>query len=593
MLSKSLKLLLGRAPTSSSRILAAVLGCVVALAAPLLALVFAHIAQALGEKPHEAVVGGLPVMGWNLSEAAPMARVSWLLTLAALICATAAILLLWMYRLVQQAAVEFEVATMDIIRHQIQPLARQRTLTAQQSVLLDCLEYHLPRVRGVIAKYWQALPRHAVQLVACLAIASLIHFRFAVLACIAAALVALFFQLFERSRKKQLPVVRENATRLRNRLVRASLRGPLLHAVHDSQEIDRRFHHFLELYQRDAVRSLISSSWRMPLIVIGLSVLGFLMMFVMSVQWFRNDLELPAVTAFLICLSGAGFSARRLWQVYRELKLVKPAADELDRFLSIDVQEPDSANLRELSNTVDLIQLEHVTVQDSLGRKLLTDISLDLQPGKLLGIVATQGLESRTLAELLIGLGRPTSGRMLVGGHVVSDLKPDALTRCSHWVASDGGILTGSLSENLSPATAQKMELVIQQAELSDLSNRLTEGFHTVITHDDDRLMADEAFRIGLARALLRDATICLIEEPETAVGLEAEQQTMGVIKQLIHASRFTVALPQRLATLRACDRVFFIHEHQLVDAGTHAELVQRNDLYRHLTYLRFNPFGH
>jgi len=572
--------------------MAAVLGCIIAAATPLLALNMAHIAQALSGQPHESIVWGLPAIGWNLSDASPMARVSLLLGIAAIICVGAAVLLLGMYRLVQQAAVEFEVAIMEVIRQQIQPLSRQRTLTAQQSVLLDCLEYHLPRVRGIVFKYWLAIPRHAIQLIACLAIGSMIHWRFAILACIAAALVALFFQLFERSRKKQLPVVRENATRLRNRLVRATLRGPLLHAVHDSQDIDRRFHHLLELYQRDAVRSLISSSWRMPLIVTGLSGLASLMIFVMSVQWFQNDLELPAITAFLICLAGAGWSSRRLWHVLRELKLVETASDELNRFLSIVVAEPDTAHLKELKRVVDKIELEHVTVQDSLGRKLLEDISLELLPGKLLGIVASQGMESRTLAELLIGLGRPTSGRMLADGQLVADLKADALTRCAHWVASDGGILTGSLAENLAPASPQKMQLAIHQAELDGFVNRLTEGMHTVVTHDDDRMLADEPFRIGIARAMLRDAAIYVFEEPETVVGSDVEQQTMNAVKHLVVPNRFTVVLPQRLTSLRSCERVFFVHEHRLADSGTHAELVQRNELYRHLTYLRFNPFG-
>ena len=222
---------------------------------------------------------------------------------------------------------------------------------------------------------------------------------------------------------------------------------------------------------------------------------------------------------------------------------------------------------------------------------MLEDISLVLEPGKLIGIVASQGMESRTLAELLIGLGQPTSGRMLVDGRLVADLKADSLTRCSHWVASDGGILTGSLIENLAGAKPQQMELAMQKAELDSLTNRLSEGVHTVITHDDDRLLADDAFRIGIARALLRDTAICVIEEPESQVDPESEQVTLGAIKQLASPNRFAVILPQRLSTLRNCERVYFVHEHHLLDSGTHAELIQRNELYRHLTYLRFNPF--
>lgn len=591
MLSKSIKSLLSRVPVTGSRFIAAVAGCLVALATPLLALMLGHVVQALSSQPHQRFVSTLPAIGWSFGSESPLARVSWLLFLAATIILIASALIVLLYRMVQQSAVEFEAELINGIRHQVQKLAQLRTLTAQQSVLLDGLEYHLPRVRSVLSRYWLAMPRHLVQLSICLLVSCLIHLRFAVLACIAAALVALFFQLFERSRQKYLPVVRENATRLRSRLVRSTLRGPLLQAVHDTQEIDRRFDHLLELYQRDAVRSFSSSSWRTPLMVISLSGLTLLMMFVMSVQWFRGDLVLPAIAAFSVCLTGAVFSARRLWQVLRELKQIETAAGELTQYLSLMVPDSSNAPSTDLQTVTKSLELEHVTVQDTLGRKLLEDISLVLEPGKLIGIVASQGMESRTLGELFIGLGQPTSGRMLVDGRLVADFKADALTRCSHWVASDGGILTGSLVENLAAGRPQQIEPVLRKAELDALTSRLSEGVHTVITHDDDRLLADDAFRIGIARALLQDTPICVIEEPETAVDSEIEQETLAAIKRLVSSHRFAVILPQRLTTLRHCERVFFVHEHHLLDSGTHAELIQRNERYRHLTYLRFNPF--
>ena len=113
--------------------------------------------------------------------------------------------------------------------------------------------------------------------------------------------------------------------------------------------------------------------------VISLSGLTLLMMFVMSVQWFRGDLVLPAIAAFSVCLTGAVFSARRLWQVLRELKQIETAAGELTQYLSLMVPVP--AILHRLTfRLCKSLELEHVTVQDTLGRKLLEDISLVLEP---------------------------------------------------------------------------------------------------------------------------------------------------------------------------------------------------------------------
>jgi ABC-type multidrug transport system fused ATPase/permease subunit len=235
--------------------------------------------------------------------------------------------------------------------------------------------------------------------------------------------------------------------------------------------------------------------------------------------------------------------------------------------------------------------LEHVTVQDSRSRKLLEDVSVAFNSGQLIGIAADQWLEGRALAELLIGLGRPTSGRMLVDGKLAADLKMDSLTSCAHWVASDGSILTGSIAENLSTANLRFIDPAIELAQLNDLIVRLSEGMNTLVTHDDDRFLADEAFRIGIARALIRQASIVVVEEPEPVHDPSVEQKTLQAVKNLVRPEYLTVVLPKRIGTLRQCDQVVFVHGHRVQDVGSHAELLQRNDVYRHLTYLRFNPY--
>lgn len=591
MQAESLKQLLRRVPRSSSRTACFVLNCIIGLIVPILAVLTGHIFQVLLGSVDQPLTARLPNLSAFVEGYSPLLKISVLLAVILAAVVVVELLLYMTYRLSQTAAVEFEVALFRQFREHSHRLARVRTLSAQETELIDCLNYHLPRVRAVLARLWQAIPRHYVQFLACVICACLIQLQFALLAIIATALLVVTYQFFDRIRRTKLPVVRENAAFHRDGLVNLAIRGPILEAVHDQQDIQRRYDQQLNLYRRDAIRSLTSSAWKTPVVALFLGGLACLLMFVMAVQLLQQTLQLPSAIAFLFCLAAAVFSARRIMQVRRDSRQVTTAIEELNRFLSNVVSQPENEHAVELPRISRSAVLEHVILQDSRGRKLLEDVSVTFEPGALIGIVSNQPLEARALVEMLLGFGQPSSGRMLIDGHTLTDLKPATLTKAAHWVAADGSLLTGTVLENLA-AGGQNIQSVLQQLQLDDLLSRLPEGLNTVITSDDDRLKADEAFRLGLARGSFSPASLIVIEEPDVMVEGSVEAKTLQAIQSLVRSDRFTLVLPKRLGTLRHCGKLIFVHQHRVLDVGSHAELIQRNDLYRHLSYMRFNPFG-
>jgi ATP-binding cassette, subfamily B, bacterial len=557
---------------------------------PLLAILIGHVFQALMRLPNEALSSSLPNLGGFASSQPPLLRVSLLLSALIIILAVIEVLLYFAYRSGQTAGVDFEIALIRQFRDKSQKLARGKTLSAQETELVDCLDYHLPRVRTALVRYWNIFPRHAVQFAACVLCACLIQFPIALLAGIATALLVLTYQFLDKARRTRLPVVRENASLHRMGVVNLALRGPLLESVHRQPEIERRFGEQMAMYRRDAIRSLNSSAWKTPVIAWLLGLLACLLTFVMAVQLLRKALELPSAFAFLLCLGAAVFSARRMIQGYRNNSHVSTAVEQLNRFLDIAVPEVDTAQMTSISRVNHRAELDHVTIQDSRGRKLVEDVSVVLEPGYLIGIVSDQPLESRALVEMLLGFGQPASGRMLIDGKLVTDLLPGSLTECGHWVASNGTILTGTLADNLSASGDDALRF-LQQAQLVELLRRLPDGLSTLITSDDDRLQGDDAFRLGLARAMAKGASIIVVEEPSGLVIPSVEQATLQALLSLVTDKSFVITLPQRINTIRQCHKILFVNQHRLVDVGTHAELLQRNDLYRHFSYIRFNPF--
>ncbi len=606
MLTKSLSALVRRVGRLRQLTYATVVGGLVAILVPALAVLLGSILASLVELQRtesaevvaQRISPWLPdVHGLLSSELSPLARVTYLLVMALAVVLLMTWLLYFFYRLVQTAAIDFEVTLISELRDHAKKLATVRTLSAQQTALTDCLDYHLPRVRSNLSRWWRTFPRHAIQFIASVLIASLIQPMLSLLTLIATLLVVLVYRLLDRMRRTSLPVVRERAAQERQALVGLSLQGPLLESVHASEAIERRFAEQLIHYRKDAVRSLTSSAWKTPTLLAASSLLLAMFLFVIAVQLLRSEthFSVPGAFSFSLCVFAAGMSANRLQRTWRDIRTVDTAAEEVERFLSLPVEQFDSDHLKSIQRVSQQAELEHVTVQDSSGRKLLENVSITFKPNMLIGVLASQRLQAHALVELLMGFGRPVSGRMLVDGILVSDLKPQSLMSCAHWVASDGTLVAGSVRDNLlrngQKIAEEELNGAVSGAKLVEVLQKLPDGLNTLISPGDDRLGGDAAFRIGIARALLTRASVLVVEEPSGHYETQVEQQSLAAIASLVSAKTITVVLPQRLMTLRQCDLVVMIHDHKVADIGKHADLLQRNELYRHLNYLRFNPF--
>lgn len=583
--------------------IAAVLGCVVGLCVPVLAGLAAALLRCLIAAQLQASASEIPaasrflpdVQSWLPENLSTLGEFSYLLGGTMLVVLITAGLLFFFYRQIQIAAVSFEVSLILRLKEHAKALATTRTLSAQRTALTDCLDYHLPRVRACLARWWRAFPRHVVQLAGCSLFMLLVQPMLSVLTIVATALVVVTFRFFDRRRRTALPVVRERAAQQRNELIELCLQGPLLNSIHDEKEIGLRFTEQLDHYRRDAVRSLTSSVWKTPIVLVASCVIVGVFLFLIAVQILQSDasFSVPGAFAFTLCFLGAVVSATRLQRSAQDLSSITAAADALDQFLTLQVEEYDSEQLKSIGQVKKQVALDHVTVQDSAGRKLLENVCVSFKPGLLIGVVANQPLQARALVELLMGFGRPIGGRLLFDDDLVSDLKPESVSRASHWVSNNGSLVTGTLQENILRGS-QETSLVgeaIAAAKLDETVQQLPDALHTLITPDDDRLRGDAAFRIGVARALVAKASIAVVEEPARSFDNEAESQTLTAIRSLVRHDSITVVLPQRLLTLRSCDAVIMLNEHQVTDVGTHAELLQRNEYYRHLNYLRFNPF--
>lgn len=253
-------------------------------------------------------------------------------------------------------------------------------------------------------------------------------------------------------------------------------------------------------------------------------------------------------------------------------------------------EAPGALRLRPL---VEQIELGGVTVIDRAGRRLLDDVSLRLPARGRVALLATDDATPLALVGLLARFYDPSAGRVLIDGRDLRQVSLDSLRGQVGLVLETGLLFSGTVAENLALGgeyTTQQITDACRLAQVYPLVQRLPQGLATVVGRDGVRLDPGEVLQLGLARMLIRDPRLVVIEESRAEPDSQVAEQLEALMARW-GQQRLLVVLARRLSTLRHADRVMLFHEGRLAATGSHGELLRQNELYRHLHYVRFNEF--
>ena len=321
----------------------------------------------------------------------------------------------------------------------------------------------------------------------------------------------------------------------------------------------------------------------------------FIIIFALAAQnVLTGKFELSAAAGLFASLLSIALPVNNLTAMRQIVAKGGEAATRVFQFLDTPTPgKPKQGNtfLPPLAETIDF---EKVSYQDSEGNLILSDISIRIHRGQRIGVMAKTESERRAFIYLLARFIDPTSGRIKLDG---VDLRKGTLESLRQQVLvvlqSDllfpdtvgGNIGCGDLGFALPQITeAAKM------AHAHNFIQRLPHGYECVIGDEGFPLKRAEEYRVALARAILRDPPIVCIEEPQERLDPDTKSLLDDTMERFCHG-RTVIVLPSRLSTLRACDQIFLFNEGKLASVGTHRELLETSELYRHLQYVEFyNP---
>lgn len=310
----------------------------------------------------------------------------------------------------------------------------------------------------------------------------------------------------------------------------------------------------------------------------GTSSVGTLVVFLS----YLTALYAPLVTLAYLSptFAGAAGSARRVTEVLNSAEMVQdqPRARPLD-----------SPGGRIRGH----ISMENIVFGYEPGRPVLRGIDLEALPGETMALVGATGAGKSTLLSLLPRLFDPWEGRILFDGHDIRAATLASVRAQVSFVLQDPFLLPLTVAANIAygrpDAKREDIVAAATAANADEFIRRLSNGYDTVIGERGVTLSGGQRQRLSIARALLRDAPILILDEPTAALDAETESLVLEAIERLTRG-RTTFIIAHRLSTVRRAGRIVVLDAGRLVESGTHDELLARPGPYRRLHALQFLP---
>ncbi len=232
------------------------------------------------------------------------------------------------------------------------------------------------------------------------------------------------------------------------------------------------------------------------------------------------------------------------------------------------------------------VVFEGVSFKYPDGTDVLHDIAFEAQPGQMIAVVGLTGAGKTTLASLIPRFYNPTSGRILIDGVDVKQYRLRSLREKIAIVPQDAVLFSGTIADNLRygrlEATQAEIEDAAKAAHAHDFVSRLPKGYDTPVAEAGGGLSGGERQRLSVARAVLKDAPILILDEPTSSLDAISEEIVFAALKRL-RAGRTTIVIAHRLSTVRDADAILVLDGGRISAFGKHDELLTSSQLYRRM----------
>jgi ATP-binding cassette subfamily B protein len=352
---------------------------------------------------------------------------------------------------------------------------------------------------------------------------------------------------------------------------------------------DRNIAHFREVadgYREANMRTVVLNALYFPFVDLVSSVALAVVLGYGGHLYFQGALTLGTLFAFLLYVQNFFDPVQQLSQLYSTFLSATAALDKIMDVLDEKPQVVDEASAGELPPVKGHVRFEHVRFGYGDGPDVLPDLDLDVPAGTTVALVGHTGAGKSTIAKLLARFYDPRDGRITIDGIDLRKVTQASLRHQLGIVPQEGFLFAGTVAENIAfgrpDASGDEILQAAQAVGAHDFILRLEDGYETEVQERGSRLSLGQRQLIALARALLADPRILILDEATSSVDIGTERKIERALRLLL-AGRTAFIIAHRLSTIRDADLIVVLEHGQIVEQGNHDELLQRRGLYTSL----------
>ena len=300
-----------------------------------------------------------------------------------------------------------------------------------------------------------------------------------------------------------------------------------------------------------------------------------------------NTLSIGSLLVFIAYLKSIQGAFQGLIRTYGNLKAAEASIERIFEIIDApgmqETQKTNSVSFSSDEKIIQHIKFENINFSYEINKPVLRNISLNITAGDKIALVGQTGAGKTTLVSLLPRFFEPSSGRILINDVDIRDFNITELRKSIALVSQQPYLLPISIAENIaygSPgASKEAIVTAAKSAQADEFIRLLPQGYETVISERGTSLSCGQKQRIAIARAILKDAPILILDEPTSALDLQSEAFIVEALEQL-SKGKTTFIIAHRLSTIQRADKIIVMSDGQIVESGSHHELIAYQSSY-------------
>ncbi|HIW72907.1 MAG TPA: ABC transporter ATP-binding protein/permease [Firmicutes bacterium] len=307
----------------------------------------------------------------------------------------------------------------------------------------------------------------------------------------------------------------------------------------------------------------------------------------------RGALTTGGVASFLTYTAQFSKPFNEITSITMQLQLAMASARRVFAVLDEAEQDPEPPSVSQLLGARGAVQFRDVSFSYTPDRKLIEDFCLQVKPGETIAIVGPTGAGKTTLVNLLMRFYEVDGGQIYVDGREITGLTRDSLRRSFGMVLQETWLFSGTVRDNIAygkpDATDEEVEAAARAAHAHSFIRRLPQGYRSMISEDGGNLSQGQKQLLTIARAMLLNPPMLILDEATSSVDILTEMRIQRAFRKLMKG-KTTFIIAHRLSTIRDADRILVLDKGNVVEQGSHEELLARGGFYANLYNAQFAP---